>query len=305
MLCSFFQSSKGMRLMSTPPLVGGQAVLEGVMMRCGTRMAIACRRGDNTISLHREQLFPLAKRWPVLGWPFIRGAVSFFESLVLGVRALNISAVEAMAGEEEELKPWHTYLMVFFGLTLGVGLFFILPTLLARFLPPMPPILMNLSEGFIRLTIFVAYIVLITRWGDVKRVFQYHGAEHKVIFCHENQSTLQVDAIKGYSTLHPRCGTSFILIVMVISILIFSLFGWPNPWLRIVIRLALLPAIAGIAYEAIRLTGRSRSPLVRLIAAPGLWLQRLTTIEPDDGQIEVAVKALQGALEEPAAVGAC
>jgi uncharacterized protein YqhQ len=284
--------------MSTPQLVGGQAVLEGVMMRCGSRMAIACRRGDNTIGLHQEQLFPLAQRYPFLGWPFIRGAVSFLESLILGVRALNISASEALSEEGEELKGWHTFLMVFLGLALGVGLFFILPTFLVHFLPPLPAVVRNLIEGFIRLTIFIVYMVLITRWGDVQRVFQYHGAEHKVIFCHEDQNSLQVDAIKGYSTRHPRCGTSFILIVMVISILLFSLFGWPSPWLRIVIRLALLPVIAGIAYEAIRLTSKSRSPLVRLIAVPGLWLQRLTTIEPDEGQIEVAVQALRAVLDE-------
>ncbi len=284
--------------MSKPQLVGGQAVLEGVMMRCGSRMAIACRRGDNTIGLHQELLFPLAKRYPFLGWPFIRGAVSFVESLLLGVRALNISAAEALSEEGEELKGWHTFLMVFLGLGLGVGLFFILPTFLTRFLPPLPPIALNLIEGLIRLTIFVSYIFLITRWGDVQRVFQYHGAEHKVIYCHEDQVSLKIDAIKGYSTLHPRCGTSFILIVMVISILLFSLFGWPSLPLRIAIRLTLLPVIAGIAYEAIRLTAKSRSPLVRLIAVPGLWLQRLTTIEPDEGQIEVAVTALQAVLDE-------
>lgn len=284
--------------MATPQLVGGQAVLEGVMMRCGSKMAIACRRGDNTIGLHQEQLFPLAKRYPFLGWPFIRGAVSFIESLILGVRALNISAAEALSEEGEELKGWHTFLMVFLGLALGVGLFFILPTFLARFLPPLPPVLLNLVEGLIRLTIFVGYIFLITCWGDVQRVFQYHGAEHKVIFCHEDQTALQVDTIKGYSTRHPRCGTSFILIVMVISILLFSLFGWPSLWQRIVLRLALLPAIAGIAYETIRLTAKSRSPLIRLIAVPGLWLQRLTTIEPDEGQIEVAVTALRAVLDE-------
>lgn len=284
--------------MATPQLVGGQAVLEGVMMRCGSKMAIACRRSDNTIGLYQEQFFPLANRYPILGWPFIRGAVSFIESLVLGVRALNISAAEALSEEGEELKGWHTFLMVFLGLALGVGLFFILPTFLAGFLPPLPPVLLNLIEGFIRLTIFIAYMFLITRWGDVQRVFQYHGAEHKVIFCHEDQTALQFDKIKGYSTRHPRCGTSFILIVMVISIFLFSLFGWLSLWQRIVLRLTLLPAIAAISYEVLRLTAKSRFPLVRLIAVPGLWLQRLTTIEPDEGQIEVAVKALQAVLDE-------
>ena len=287
--------------MPMPQLVGGQAVLEGVMMRCGSRMAVACRRRDNSIKLHQEQLFPLAKRYPVFGWPFIRGAVSFLESLLLGIKALNISAAEALSEEGEELKTWHTYLMVFLGIALGVGLFFILPTFLLRFLPPLSPVLFNMIEGLIRLSIFSGYILIISRWGEVQRVFQYHGAEHKVIFCHEAKTSLQVDTIKTYSTRHPRCGTSFILLVMIISILLFSLFGWPALWERILIRLSLLPAIAGIAYEAVRLTANNYSPLVRLIAAPGLWLQRLTTIEPDERQIEVAVIALQAVLDKPAA----
>ncbi|MEW5783581.1 MAG: DUF1385 domain-containing protein [Bacillota bacterium] len=286
--------------MSRVQWIGGQAVLEGVMMRHRNWMAIACRRGDNSIGLHREQLNPLAGRFPPLGWPLLRGAVSFFESLILGVRALNISAAQALAEEGEELKGWHSFVIVFLGLGLGIGLFFVLPTYLARFLPPAPPILLNLMEGFIRLFIFFSYLFLITRWGDVQRFFQYHGAEHKVIYCYEDAAALDPDHVKPYSTKHPRCGTSFILTVMIISILLFSLFGWPLLWQRIVIRLALLPLVAGLSYEAIRLTAGSRSPLVGLIALPGLWLQRMTTREPDKGQIEVAISALKAVLDAPA-----
>ena len=294
MRCSF--KSREASGMATSQWIGGQAVLEGVMMRHRQEMAIAYRRTDNTIGLYQEKITLLARRFPPLGWPLIRGAVAFVESLVIGVRALNISAAQVMAEEGEELKGWHTVLMVFLGLGLGVCLFFILPTYLARFLPLMHPVAYNLLEGLIRLAIFLGYIYLITRWGDVRRFFEYHGAEHKVIFCYEENEALEVPRVRPYSTCHPRCGTSFILIVMVVSILFFSLFGWPILWQRILIRLALLPVVAGVSYEAIRLTAKSRSRLVRLIAVPGLWLQRMTTREPDDGQIEVALCALKAVI---------
>lgn len=284
-------------MMNNTKTVGGQAVLEGVMMRYRDRMAIACRRSDDTISVHRETLKPLAKRYPFLGWPVIRGAVAFFEALILGVRALNISAAEALAEEEEELTGWHSFLMVVLGLGLGVSLFFILPTYLVRFLPAWPPIWLNLTEGLVRLVIFVTYIFLITRWGDVQRFFQYHGAEHKVIFGYENNHTLDLDQINDFSTRHPRCGTSFILTVMVVSIILFSFFGWPDLAQRIALRLVLLPLVAGLSYEAIRYSARSSSPLVKVMTAPGLWLQRLTTKEPDRGQLEVALSALKAVLE--------
>ncbi len=288
--------------------VGGQAVLEGVMMRYRNRMAVACRRSDDTIGIHQEDLIPLAQRYSPLGWPIIRGAIAFFESLFVGVRALNISASEALAEEEEELTGWHTFLMVVLGLGLGVVLFFIFPTYLVRFLPPWPPLVLNLIEGLLRLLVFLSYIYLITRWGDIQRFFQYHGAEHKVIFGYENGETRNLDRISTFSTCHPRCGTSFILTVMVVSIVLFSFFGWPSLGQRIVLRLLLLPLIAGISYEAIRYSASSNSVLVRIITAPGLWLQRLTTREPDRNQIEVALCALKAVLDpseikETAAVG--
>lgn len=284
--------------MTRPQWVGGQAVLEGVMMRYCDRVAIACRRSDNSISLISEEKIPLARRFPLLGWPILRGMVSFFESLIIGVRALNLSAAEALEEEGEEMQGWQTFLVVLLGLALGVGLFFILPTWVAGFLPlHLHPVVLNLAEGLLRLAIFLVYLYLVTRWSEMKRFFAYHGAEHKAVFCYEAGAPLEVGEAQQYSTHHPRCGTSFLLIVMVLSILIFSLFGWVSLWQRIIIRLLMLPLVAGVSYEAIRLTARSSSPLLRLISLPGLWLQNLTTSEPDNGQVEVALCALKAVLE--------
>lgn len=278
--------------------IGGQAVLEGVMMRRRNLMAIAFRRGDGSVGVYRENLTTAGERFPVLKWPLLRGVVAFFESLWLGMRALNISAAQAIEEEGEELQGWQSALMVVLGLALGIALFFILPTFLARFLPPLHPLILNLAEGLIRLSIFLGYLILITRWKDVQRVFQYHGAEHKVIFCYEDKGELESAAgIRNYSTRHPRCGTSFILTVMVVSILLFSLFGWPSLWHRVLVRLALLPLVAGLSFEAIRYTARSTAWPARLLVTPGLWLQFLTTREPADDQIDVAVCALRGVLE--------
>ena len=290
--------------MTRPQWVGGQAVLEGVMMRYHDRLAVACRRSDNTINLISEKKVPLAVRYSPLGWPILRGMVSFFESLILGVHALNLSAAEVLQEEGEEMQGWQTVLVVVLGLALGVGLFFILPTWLAGFLPQrLHPVVLNLVEGLIRLAIFLAYLFLVTRWGEMKRFFAYHGAGHQAIFCYEAGDPLEVQEAQQYSTHHPRCGTSFLLIVMVLSILLFSLFGWVSLWQRIAIRLLMLPLVAGISYEAIRLTARSRSPLLRLLTLPGLWLQNLTTNEPDNGQVEVALCALKAVLEPDAVEG--
>lgn len=289
--------------MTKPQLVGGQAVLEGVMMRCREHTAIACRRSDNSISLILEKRIPLSRRCPPLGWPILRGMVSFFESLIVGVRAINLSAAEALEGEGEQMQGWQTFLVVLLGLALGVGLFFILPTWLAGYLPAhLHSVVLNLAEGLLRLAIFLAYLYLVTRWSEMKRLFAYHGAEHKAVFCYEAGDPLEIGKAQQYSTHHPRCGTSFLLIVMVLSILLFSLFGWVSLWQRIVIRLLMLPLVAGISYEAIRLTASSPLPLLRLVTLPGLWLQNLTTSEPDNSQVEVALCALKAVLE-PGAEG--
>lgn len=283
--------------MSSIHRVGGQAVLEGVMMRYRDRIAIACRRSDHSINVHKESLDPLSKRFPLFGWPVIRGAVLFFESLLIGVRALNISANEALSEEGEELTGWHSLVMVFLGLGLGIILFFILPTYLVRSLPPWNPVLLNIIEGLVRLVIFILYIFAITRWGEMQRFFQYHGAEHKVIFGYENGEISDLDKIRSFSNRHPRCGTSFILTVMIVSIVIFSFFGWPVLWQRILLRLILLPIVAGISYEVIRFSAGNKSPLICFLTAPGMWLQKLTTGEPDRDQIEVALQALKAVLD--------
>ena len=287
--------------MSKPRWVGGAAVVEGVMMRHRDKMAIAFRKKDHTIGLYRENFIPFADRFAPLRWPVIRGMVVFVESLVTSVRAMNISAAQVLEDEGEELSGWHTALVLVLGLGLGLGLFFILPTLLVRFLPLTSGIGLNLAEGVTRLAIFLAYLALIARWSDIERFLQYHGAEHKTIHCFEQGGLLEPAVAREYSTRHPRCGTSLILTVMVISIVLFSFFGWPSPLQRIIIRLSLLPLIAGLSYEVTRFTASKGWFVSKLLGAPGLWLQALTTREPDEGQLEVAISAFN-AVMEPVAV---
>jgi uncharacterized protein YqhQ len=225
--------------------------------------------------------------------------VAFVEALALGIRALTFSANHALEEEEEELSGWQLTLVMALALSLGIALFFFLPTVLVRLFVGERtgrPILLNLFEGSIRISIFIAYIFAISRLKDVQRVFQYHGAEHMSIFCYEDNRPLTVDNARGYSPLHPRCGTSFLLLVMAISILLFSFFGWPGLLQRLILRLSLLPLVAGLSYEVIRLAGRHR--FFCWLTSPGLWLQRLTTRVPDDGQLEVALAALRAVVPE-------
>lgn len=281
------------------PRVGGQAVIEGVMMRYRDRLAVAVRRPDSEIFVHKEKLLSAGQRWPVLRLPVLRGMVAFVEALVLGTRALTISANQAFEEDEEELTTWQLSLTIMVALFLGVFLFFFLPTVVVRLLSGETlarPLYLNLFEGVIRISIFLSYILIISRMKDIQRVFQYHGAEHKAIFCYEAGDPLTVANARKYQALHPRCGTSFLLLVMAVSILLFSFFGWPGLWQRLLIRLTLLPLIAGISYEVIQLAGRYRA--FCYLTAPGLWLQRLTTNEPDDSQLEVALHALQSVVNE-------
>lgn len=283
--------------MSNVPRIGGQAVIEGVMMRHGDRLAIAVRTPEQEIVVHEEKLVPAGQHFPVLKLPLLRGVVAFLEALVLGAKAITISANLAMPEEEEELSGWQLTLTVCVALVFCIALFFFLPTFLLRLLHdvlPAKPLFLNLLEGMVRLAVFLLYLVLISRAQDIQRVFAYHGAEHKVIACLEAGRELTQENAAGFTTLHPRCGTSFLLLVMTVSILLFTLFGWPSLWLRLLLRLLLLPLVAGISYELIRLAGRSR--FFRSLTAPGLWLQRLTTREPDRDQLEVAIKAVQAVL---------
>ncbi|QSV47107.1 DUF1385 domain-containing protein [Geobacter benzoatilyticus] len=285
--------------------VGGQAVLEGVMMRAPRAMAIAVRRPSGEISVKREEVPPLSERFPIVKLPILRGAVALFTSLIMGLKALNFSANEALAEEEEkeELSSWAMGGTMAVALGFGILLFFILPLYLTKLLVPVigqSNIVFNLVDGIIRVAVFLLYIVSISRMSDIQRVFQYHGAEHKTIFAFEAGEELTAAAVQKYSRLHPRCGTSFLLIVMLVSIVIFSLIPklWPF-WMKAGARVVLLPVIAGVSYEFLKWSAKNdRHPLVRMIIAPGLALQRLTTREPDDSQVEVAIRSVQEALEE-------
>ncbi len=284
--------------MNSQQWVGGQAVMEGVMMRNRQEMVIACRRSGGDITTHREEVSTLAQRYPFLRWPFIRGIVAFIEALTLGVKVLNISTEKVLEEEGETLSPVQTFFTVSTAIVLAVALFFLLPTFISNFIPSTGAVVSNLVEGLLRIFIFVSYVVAISQWGEIKRFFEYHGAEHKAIFCYEAGQELSVENAAGFSCRHPRCGTSFILIVLLVSILLFSFFGWPSLWERLLIRILMLPLVAALAYELIRLTAQSSFKPLKALALPGLWLQRLTTREPDHLQLEVALKALKNLLGE-------
>ncbi|RNC72795.1 MAG: DUF1385 domain-containing protein [Desulfuromonadales bacterium] len=283
--------------------VGGQAVLEGVMMRAPRSMAIAVRRPTGEITVKREEVPPLSERYPIVKLPVVRGAVALFTSLIMGLKALNFSANEALAeGEEkEELSSWAMGGTMAVALGFGVLLFFILPLYLTKLLVPVigsSNIVFNLVDGVIRVAVFLLYIVSISRMDDIQRVFQYHGAEHKTIFAFEAGEELTFANVDKYSRLHPRCGTSFLLIVMLVSIVIFSLIPklWPF-YMKAGARVVLLPVIAGVSYEFLRWSAKNdTAALVKMIIAPGLALQRLTTREPDESQIEVAIRSIEEAL---------
>lgn len=277
----------------SPISYGGQAVIEGVMMRGPKGYAVAVRRpSGEVVTRYREAPVPAA-RSRVWGWPFVRGLASLVDSLTIGVEALVYSANEAM-GDDEKISGAEGGLAVVIGAALAVVLFVWLPTVVAGPLLRLSasPVLVNLGEGLFRLAVLVAYIWVIGRMPDIARVFQYHGAEHKVINAFDAGGPYDAAAAARFGTAHPRCGTSFLLFVVVVSVAVFSLFGWPNIWIRLATRLALLPVVAGVAYELMKLGARSRSGLLRWLVAPGMWLQRMTTRQPDGPQLEVAARAL-------------
>ena len=286
--------------------VGGQAVIEGVMMRAPRAMAIAVRRPTGEIVVRKQEMIPLSERFPLVKLPIVRGAVALFHSLIMGVTALNFSANEAIVEEEgEEKKDLSTWAMagtMAFAFGFGILLFFIMPLYLTKLMVPVigdSNLIFNLVDGVIRVAVFLLYIWTISRMQDIQRVFQYHGAEHKSIFAFEAGEELTVENVRKYSCLHPRCGTSFLLIVMLISIVIFSLIPklWPF-YLKAGSRVVLLPVIAGVSYEILKWTAKHDStPFVKFMISPGLALQRLTTREPDDSQLEVAIRSMQEALE--------
>ncbi|MSN26385.1 MAG: DUF1385 domain-containing protein [Geobacter sp.] len=292
--------------------VGGQAVIEGVMMRAPRAVAIAVRRPDGEIVVKKELSIPLSERFPIVKLPIIRGAVALFTSLIIGIKALNFSANEAMTEEEKdkegvkegggELSSWAMAGTMTVAFGFGICLFFLFPLYMTKLMTPVigdNNIIFNLVDGVIRVIVFLVYIWAISRMEDIQRVFQYHGAEHKSIFAFEAGDELTIENVRGYSRLHPRCGTSFLLIVMLVSIAVFSLIPklWPF-YLKAGSRVFLLPMIAGISYEFLKWSAtHDNHPLVKMVIAPGLGLQRLTTREPDDSQLEVAIRSMNEALE--------
>jgi len=285
--------------------VGGQAVIEGVMMRSPEFIAVAVRDPGGSIILKRDRYISWTKRFKMFGIPFVRGAIILIESMVLGVKALNFSADVAIKEEEKNKGKgggkrsniWMA-LTVVLALVLGLTIFFFLPLLLTELTGVQGDVMFNLVDGFIRLSFFLIYLALISLWKEIRRIFEYHGAEHKTIFSYEDGNELTLDGVKDYSTLHPRCGTSFLLVVMVVALVVFIGLGRPHALGDRLIRFLFIPLIGGISYEIIRLSGKKYGKTIaRILVAPGLWLQRITTREPDNSQLEVALVALRSVLD--------
>jgi len=280
--------------------MGGQAVIEGVMMKSPTLIVTSVRKTTGEIVSKVEPYVSVTRRYAVLGIPVLRGAVMLFEQLYLGMKSLTFSAevVSAGEGEVKEKRGWTTSLWaavtIIVALGLGLLLFFYVPLVIAGHTGVRGSVLFNLVDGAVRLAIFFIYLALLNAWKDMRRVFEYHGAEHKSIHAYEHGEPLEVEKVKKYTTRHPRCGTSFLLIVMVVSIIVFIFMGRPDNVRERLLRLVVVPVIAGISYEVTRLAGKHREGAVmKIITAPGLALQRFTTREPSDDQIEVALEALK------------
>jgi len=278
------------------PNIGGQAVIEGVMMRGPKYTAIAVRKNDEII-IKKEENHSLSDKYKFLKLPILRGMLSLVEMLIIGIQALSYSASTA-GDEEEKLSSRDIALALLTAVGFAVLLFIIIPTAAVKLIGEnvKSPFWLNIIEGVLRILIFLVYLFIITSMKDIRRVFEYHGAEHKAVHCYEHDEKLTPENAAKYTTLHPRCGTSFLMVVMVVSILLFSLLGWPGIIVRILSRILLLPLVAGVSYEFIRLAGKSSSPVVNILNKPGIWLQKLTTREPDESQLEVALEALKSVL---------
>ncbi len=290
--------------------VGGQAVIEGVMMRSPERVSVAVRRPDGKIVLKNDSYISLTKRNKFWGLPVIRGGIILIESMILGIKALTFSGDIAIeeeeknkqaSGKKENKKTGLSNLWlistVVFSLAIGLALFFYLPLILTDLVGAQSGFWFNIVDGFFRVVIFLAYLGLITLWKDIQRIFQYHGAEHKTIFAFEDGLNLTVENSKKYTPYHPRCGTSFILTVLLVSIFVFMALGRPETIFDRLLRLAFVPLIGGLSYEIIKLSDkRQNNPIVKLFIKPGLWLQKITAREPDESMLEVAIVALKGSL---------
>ena len=288
--------------------IGGQALIEGIMMKGPSKIATAVRKPDGEIQIKESDINPLFKH-KFFKLPIIRGSFVLIDALVSGVKELMYSA--EFYGEDfeedavdkflkkvfkEKADTAIIYASVIIALVFSVVIFILGPTFLTNLLKNLikSSLLLNLVEGIIRVLLFVGYVYMVSKLEDIKRVFMYHGAEHKTIYCYEYGEELTVENVRKYSTLHPRCGTSFLINVLLISIIVFSFFGWPNPFVRLVIRLAMLPVIAGLSYELNRYVGRSSSDSIftKIITYPGFLIQKITTKEPDDKMMEVAIAAM-------------
>ncbi|MBR6259027.1 MAG: DUF1385 domain-containing protein [Oscillospiraceae bacterium] len=296
--------------------IGGQALIEGVMMRGPQKQAIAVRRPDGEIELKVTELQLIKDKYPILGIPIVRGVANFISSMVNGVRAITYSASFLPEEEQEEPSKFDIWIekklgsekaekvitgfAVFLGIVLAVALFFMLPTVITGFAGRAVEsrALLNIIEGAVRIAIFLGYMILVSRMKDIKRIWQYHGAEHKTIFCYENRLPLTPENAAKQSRFHPRCGTSFLFLVMIISIIVFSVVSWSNVLIRLLLRLVLLPVVVGISYELIKLAGRYDNIVTRIISAPGKALQRITTAEPDESMLEVAIASMKAVIPE-------
>ncbi|MCR5136044.1 MAG: DUF1385 domain-containing protein [Oscillospiraceae bacterium] len=295
--------------------IGGQALIEGIMMRGPKKQAIVCRTEEGLVE-KTEELHLLRDRYPVFGWPLVRGCVTFFDSLVKGMQALTYSASLVPLEDQEEpdkIDRWIQehfsaekaekliiYVAVVLGIALSLFLFIFLPTFLVSLLKPLTQsyLIRNLSEGLLKVVILLVYMSLVSHMKDIRRLFSYHGAEHKTIFCYEHGKELTVDNVRPESRFHPRCGTSFLLVVVLVSILVNATVRVSNPFARVGVHLLLLPVVVGISYEINRWCGMHDNWLSAILSAPGKWLQRITTNEPDDSMIECAIRAMELVIPE-------
>ncbi|MEF9992095.1 MAG: DUF1385 domain-containing protein [Peptostreptococcaceae bacterium] len=289
--------------------VGGQAVIEGVMMQSKNKRAIAVRKNDGEIIVEKKKIKSWISDKNIDKIPFIRGAFILIETMIEGIKSMNFSSEFFLDDEDEDTALDRLINKIFkdkaneaiiiisliLGLSLATLLFVVTPTIIGGLFSKLieNKLMLNLIEGVTRICILFIYIVLISKNRDIQRVFEYHGAEHKSIYCYENDLELTVENARAFTTLHPRCGTNFLFIVMFTSIVLFSFFGWPNPIVRIIMRIVCVPIVAGISYEIIKLLGKYNNKLTRFVAYPGMMLQKFTTKEPDDKQLEVALEALK------------
>lgn len=294
--------------------IGGQAVLEGIMMRHGDDYAVAVRKPDGEIFVQKEEYHSVIKWKALTKIPFVRGVFNFIDSMVLGIKTLMFSAkfyedeeevksekelTEEEIAKKEKQEKWMMNATVAISVVIAVAVFMVLPYFLSSLLKPLMPSyhLRTLVEGFVRIGIFILYIALISRMDDIQRTFMYHGAEHKCINCIEHGLPLTVDNVRISSRQHKRCGTSFLFFVLAISIILLMLIQVESPLMRVIVRIALIPVIAGISYEVLKLAGRSENPIINLLSRPGLAIQKLTTKEPDDSMIEVAIQAVEAVFD--------